>query len=141
LTPGAVLLENEDLLVIDKPAGRDVIPSRDPRAPACLRDEWAALRGRVWVVHRLDRDTSGVLVFAKNPAAHRRWNAAFESRRVRKSYLAIVRGALPLVGAVVQPLREFGSGRVGVDDRGKPSETRFAVLSAGNGVRVVAVSP
>ncbi len=141
MTPGAVLLENEDLLVIDKPAGRDVIPSRDPRAPACLRDEWSALRGRVWVVHRLDRDTSGVLVFAKNPAAHRRWNAAFVNRRVQKSYLAIVRGELPLVGAVVQPLREFGSGRMGVDPRGKPSDTRYAVLSAGNGARVLTVTP
>ena len=141
MNPGDVLLENEDLLVIDKPAGRDVIPSRDPRALPCLRDEWSASKGRLWVVHRLDRETSGVLVFTKNAAAHRRWNTAFESRRVHKTYVAVARGALPTEGVVQEPLRQFGSGRMGVDPRGKPSETRFAVLSAGPGVRLVAVEP
>lgn len=141
MTIGNILFENDDVLVVDKPAGRDVIPSRDPRALPCLRDAWAGERGRLWVVHRLDRDTSGVLLFAKTPAAHRRWNDAFEQRRVQKTYVAIARGTLPNEGVLTDPLREFGSGRVGVDPRGKPCETRFRLLSSGGGAQLVEVKP
>lgn len=141
MNSGNILFENDDVLVVDKPVGRDVIPSRDPRAPECLRDAWATERGRLWVVHRLDRETSGVLVFAKNPAAHRRWNAAFERRRVHKTYVAVARGSLPDQGVFNEPLREFGSGRVGVDPRGKPCETRFRVLSAGGGAQCLEINP
>lgn len=141
MNPGNVLFENDDVLVVDKPAGRDVIPSRDPRAPMCLRDDWAAQRGRLWVVHRLDRETSGVLLFAKNPAAHRRWNDAFERRRVRKTYVAVARGALPERGILRDSLKEFGSGRVGVDPRGKPCETHFRILASGNGAQLVEITP
>lgn len=138
---GNVLFETNDLLVVDKPVGRDVIPSRDPRAPVCLRDAWAADRGRLWVVHRLDRDTSGVLVFAKTPDAHRRWNGAFEQRRVQKIYVAVVRGKLESRGVLREPLRAFGSGRVGVDPQGKPCETHYRVLAEGRDAQLVEAHP
>jgi RluA family pseudouridine synthase len=79
-------------------------------------------------VHRLDKEVSGVLVFARNAEAHRYLNDRFSSRDVRKAYLAVVHGVLTgNGGSIEKPLRQFGSGRMGVDERGKPSRTDFDV--------------
>jgi tRNA pseudouridine32 synthase/23S rRNA pseudouridine746 synthase len=86
-----VLHEDDAVLAVDKPAGRLVIPGRgtDERS---LREELEAVHGRLWVVHRLDRGTSGVLVFARTAAAHRALNLAFDRGEPRKRYVALVRG-------------------------------------------------
>jgi len=91
LAPVTVLLEDDALLVVDKPPGRLVIPGRDGAEPA-LRAELEARHGPLWVVHRLDRGTSGVLVFARTAAAHRTLNMAFERGAPEKTYLALVAG-------------------------------------------------
>ncbi|HYQ80021.1 MAG TPA: RluA family pseudouridine synthase [Anaeromyxobacteraceae bacterium] len=89
-----ILHQDAHLLAVDKPAGRLVIPGRG--APErSLREEVEALAGRVWVVHRLDRGTSGVLLFARTAEAHRTLNMAFDRQGVSKRYLAIVRGEPP----------------------------------------------
>ena len=72
----AVLHEDAHVLAVDKPAGRLVIPGRGTDEVS-LREELEALHGRLWVVHRLDRGTSGVLLFARNAEAHRTLNLAF----------------------------------------------------------------
>jgi len=92
--PIAVLLADAHLLAVDKPAGRIVIPGRgtDERS---LREELEALHGRLWVVHRLDRGTSGVLLFARTAEAHRTLNLAFDRGEPAKTYLALVRGEPP----------------------------------------------
>jgi tRNA pseudouridine32 synthase / 23S rRNA pseudouridine746 synthase len=87
----AVLLEDAHLVAIDKPPGRLVIPGRTPGEPS-LREELEARLGKLWVVHRLDRGTSGVLVLARTAEAHRTLNLAFDAGVPRKTYLAIVRG-------------------------------------------------
>ncbi len=78
---------------MDKPSGVLSIPDRyDPDAPvaqAQLRDDW----GPLFVVHRLDKDTSGVLIYARTSDAHKALGSAFESRSVAKTYRALVRGA------------------------------------------------
>lgn len=94
--PATVLYEDADLLVVNKPAGVVVIPARAEAPEACLLHQLQAARGeRLWVVHRIDRDTSGVLLFARTAEAHRRLNAAFAGRTVHKRYLALTRGAVP----------------------------------------------
>lgn len=95
------------------------------------------------VVHRLDREVSGVVIFARNAAAHRRLNIEFEERRVTKTYLAAVAGVPEEEkGTVDAPLREFGSGRVGVDaERGKPSLTRWRVVERAAAATLVEVRP
>lgn len=125
-----VLWENAWLWALAKPAGQDVIPGRGPETAPCLRDALARATARpVWVVHRLDRDTSGVVLFAKTADAHRFLSLEFENRRIEKEYLAAVRGPLDVPrGVLRQPLRAFGSGRMGVDPAGKPSETHFETL-------------
>jgi tRNA pseudouridine32 synthase/23S rRNA pseudouridine746 synthase len=93
--PPRVLFADADLLVVDKPAGMPSVPARTPRdppaVPAVLAAEWGALEA----AHRLDRDTSGLLVLARSPAARAALGRAFESRRVAKRYLAVVAGPLP----------------------------------------------
>jgi tRNA pseudouridine32 synthase / 23S rRNA pseudouridine746 synthase len=89
-----VLLEDEHLLAVDKPAGRVVVPGRGPPEES-LRAELERTHGPLWVVHRLDRGTSGVLLLARTAAAHRALNVAFERGEPRKRYLALVRGEPP----------------------------------------------
>jgi len=81
-------------------------------------------------VHRLDKDVSGVIVFAKNEQAHQFLNEQFEKRKVQKTYLALVHGVIKKdEGLIKMPLRQFGSGRMGVDEkRGKDSITEFHVV-------------
>jgi 23S rRNA pseudouridine1911/1915/1917 synthase len=93
----AVAFEDDDVLVIDKPPGVVVHPAPGHRTGTLVQ----ALAGRVaggrdperpGVVHRLDRDTSGLLVLARNEAAHARLSAALRERRVVREYLALVEG-------------------------------------------------
>lgn len=88
-----VLHEDADVLAVDKPAGVVVIPARDEAPGESLRHRLEAERGeRLWVVHRIDRDTTGVVLFARNADAHRALSLAFEHRRAEKTYLALTRG-------------------------------------------------
>ncbi|MBL8136725.1 MAG: hypothetical protein JNL48_08900, partial [Acidobacteria bacterium] len=91
--PVTFLYDDAALVVVNKPAGVAVIPMPGAPAGACLRDKVAAALGsRVWVVHRLDLDTSGVVVFARTAEAHRALSMAFERRDVVKHYAALVHG-------------------------------------------------
>ncbi len=139
--PVRVLYETDDYLAVDKPEGVvSVAEAGRGGLPALLRDHYA---GRLYPVHRLDRGASGVIVFAKNPAAHRHLNGEFDRRQVRKTYLAVVDGApASNRGQINAPLREFGSGRMGVDPkRGKPSSTDWKVAERLAGATLLRVSP
>ena len=121
-----VLHEDADLVALDKPAGRLVIPGRGPAEPT-LQEEAERRFGRLWVVHRLDRGTSGVLVFARSAAAHRSLNLAFEGREVEKRYLALVRGHPPPEARLTVALAPGRRGRTRAaepsDPRGKAAVT------------------
>lgn len=80
------------------------------------------------MVHRLDRDASGVVLFAKDPAAHRALCLQFERRQTGKTYLAAVQGVVERDGSMDRPIKEFGSGRMGVAQGGKDALTRWRVL-------------
>lgn len=101
-----VLHADADLVAIDKPAGLLVHPSgldahAEHTALELLRDQ---LGERLWPLHRLDKATSGVLLFARNADAARAWGLAFEQGRVSKRYLALVRGWPAAQGVIEQPL-------------------------------------
>jgi RluA family pseudouridine synthase len=116
-----VLAEGPGFVAVDKPPGRLVIPGRQGRAAERdLRDELEAQLGRkLWVVHRLDRDTSGVLLLATDAQAHRTLSRAFERHTVVKRYLALVRGALFGAGTIDRPLIAIRGGLVRV---GRPGQ-------------------
>lgn len=140
-----VLYDDEALLVINKPGGVATIPegwaSDAPNLRSLLQASW----GRLWVVHRLDKGTSGVLIFARNAEAHRALNRAFETRMVRKAYHALSYGQPPWDQYTARhPLRS-GVGhakRTVVDSRrGEPAQTRFRILERFAGYALLEAQP
>jgi len=125
-----ILYESADLVAVNKPEGLAAIPEQHPQEPS-LFERLCAERGEtLLIVHRIDKDTSGVILFARNADAHRHLNREFETRRVRKAYLALTHGVVADDwGTIDKPLARFGSGRVGVSaQRGKPSVTEYKVI-------------
>jgi len=101
-----ILFRDPHLIAIDKPAGllvhRSAIDRRETRfALQLLRDQ---IGQRVYPVHRMDKPTSGVLLFALHVDAARRMTALFTERRVHKTYLAVVRGHTPVADVIDYPL-------------------------------------
>lgn len=144
----AILYQDDDVLIIQKPAGLIVHPTRgsdEPSVVGTLRhliDDVDPLRPGV--VHRLDRDTSGVMILARTQSAKKFLQAAFRARRVKKIYWALVLGD---IGIGVKRL-SFGlvpaSGRAGVmrvDPFGKPAETIITRLDFGGQVSLVQAQP
>ncbi len=126
-----VLFENEDIIAVNKREGLAAVPERRPESPPSLFEILCAERGeRLYIVHRLDKETSGVIVFARNAEVHRRLNLQFEKRLTHKVYLALVHGVITDDwGRIDKPLRQFGSGRVGINaQRGRTSITEFRIL-------------
>jgi RluA family pseudouridine synthase len=112
-----ILHQDAHVIAIDKPAGMLTVPGRGSNVPvlsALLRE----LAPEALPVHRLDRDTSGVVVFAAGREAHRALNAAFESRRAEKKYFALVRGDLEKAQRVEIALTKGRGGRVRVATKG-----------------------
>ena len=124
-----ILFENDDVIAIDKPEDLASIPERQKAAPNVLSQLSAESGHRIYVVHRLDKDASGVILFAKNARTHKFLSQQFTSRTVKKSYLALVHGVIAESrGVIDKPLRQFASGRVAVDsEHGKPAVTEFEV--------------
>lgn len=136
-----VLHEDPWLVVLDKPAGVVVHPGagREPRTLAHRLlhhyPETADVGGpgRPGIVHRLDRDTSGVLVVARTAEAYRRLAAAFAERRVGKRYLAVVYGdPEPPEGRIARPVGRHPQRRkqMAVTPRGRPAATGYRRLAA-----------
>ncbi len=109
-----VLFEDADLVVVAKAPGVVVIPARHAEPLPSLRESLQAARGEpLWVLHRIDRDTSGVVAFARNAEAHRTLSMDFEHRRVEKTYVALCRGALsPRAGRIEVALHPARKGKM-----------------------------
>ena len=128
-----VLLDHPEFVVINKPAGIPVIPERFDTSGDDLHTLVKVRFGdSMMVVHRIDRETSGIVLFARSAEAHRHLSLQFQDNKVRKTYLALVVGA-PLWDerTVDLPLRADGDRRhrTLVDaGRGKPSTTDYRVL-------------
>jgi 23S rRNA pseudouridine1911/1915/1917 synthase len=132
--PFRIAYEDEHLIVVDKPAGVVVHPARGHREGTLAQ----ALAGRAaggedaWragIVHRLDRDTSGLLVVAKSDEVHRRLKAALVAREIRREYLALVEGRPPArSGTIEAPIGRDRRDRTRMStdsDAPKPAITHF----------------
>jgi RluA family pseudouridine synthase len=87
--------QDPDIVAVSKPAGEPVIAERGRPPDACLRRRLESELGeRLWVVHRIDRDASGLVVFARNADAHRALSLSFEERQVEKTYVAFAGGEI-----------------------------------------------
>lgn len=91
LTP-TILFSDHSLLIILKPPGLLTLPDGYNPALPHIRSLLQPVYGKLWIVHRLDRDTSGILLIARNETAHRNLNAQFEKGAVQKTYHALVVG-------------------------------------------------
>lgn len=128
----SILWFDESLVVVNKPAGLPTLPDGyDPGAPY-LKSVLLPDFGPLWIVHRLDRETSGVMVIARSPQAHRALNTQFQEHQVSKVYHAMVIGEPEWTEKDVDlPLRPNGDRRhrtVVDPQRGKPALTGLRVL-------------
>jgi len=122
-----ILFENSDIIAVNKPEGIASNPGEGKKGLPFLVASTS--RGKLYIVHRLDKEASGVILLAKNREAHRYLNDQFSQRTVQKTYLALTLGIIQeSSGAIDKPIRQFGSGRMGIDTKkGKPSFTEFEV--------------
>lgn len=122
-------------IAVDKPPGVATVPARGEDAGASLWRACERERGeRLWAVHRLDRDTSGVVLFARRASVHRSLSGAFASGSVRKTYLAFVRGVpTAAAGTIRAPLHPARKGKMRPAVDGEPG-----ALAAATDTRLVA---
>lgn len=152
--PIKILYEDDDMLAVNKAPGIIVHPARgNPHgtlvnAVAYHAEKLSMARGpwRPGVVHRLDRDTSGVIIFAKSDAAHARLARQWEQRTVEKEYLAVVEGVPELDADVIdQPLGKDDHVReryaVRRDGSGQHATSHYEVTEAFDGFALVRVWP
>ncbi len=128
-----IIYQDEDIVVINKTAGLLSIPDRyTPDKPNAWQATSQSLGIELWVVHRLDKDTSGVLCFAKNETAHQRLNEQFQNRTVIKEYWALVNGTVSGEELIEVSLgiKEHPNklGTMITVNKGKPSKTTFEVM-------------
>lgn len=141
-----ILLEDEDVIVVDKPAGLLSVAGRD--GGTSLRDVLAKQLGDdfpLLLVHRLDRETSGVLLLARSTDAQRELSTQFQQRTVSKQYLALVQGSPDVdSGLILAPIGEHPkiSGKMVITQKkGRPAETRFRVVERLGGITLVRCEP
>ena len=130
--PDWVVFMDESLVVINKPAGLLSVPDGYHPSLPHLRSILEPILGKLWMVHRLDKETSGLMVLARDAEAHRELNRQFREREPIKHYLAQV-APVPLWNemCVEAPLRVNAdrAHRTRVDfERGKPAKTNFLVI-------------
>ena len=127
-----IIHEDPYLIVVDKPAGLSVLPDGWEKDSEYLVKMLEEKFGKIFIVHRLDKITSGVMVFARDAETHRALNIQFENHDAQKTYHAILEGNPKWEEKIAKhPLRaNVGhKHRTMVDDKnGKPSETRFRVI-------------
>ena len=143
--PLTVLHQDEALIFVDKPPGLLSVPGKTAALSDCLETRLRRACPGTRLIHRLDMDTSGVMVFARNWPAQKHVNAQFEARSVEKRYVALVAGiiskdqgriALPLIADWPRrPLQKV------CFETGKPAVTRWQVLARGSNQTRVALYP
>ncbi len=126
-----VLYIDDYIIVVNKPAGYLSIPDRfdanKPSVSAFLKSKY----GNIFVLHRLDKDTSGIMIFARNAESHKHLSNQFEKHSLKKKYLALVEGFVQNdTGTIDKPIGESkaSGGQMIISAKGKPSITLYKVL-------------
>ena len=143
--PLDVIHADHEMVVLSKPDGLLSVPGKGAHLADCLYERVLGAFPTALVVHRLDRDTSGVMVFALTPHAQRFLSKQFEERRARKTYVALLEGELePREGEVDLPLIVDWPNRplqMVCHETGKPALTEYRVLRVKDGVSRVRLRP
>lgn len=135
--PLAIVHEDHEVLIVAKPAGLLSVPGKGEHLADCLLTRVQTVFPHALLVHRLDRDTSGVMVFALSPHAQRHLGLQFEKRQVKKTYMARVAGRVAeKTGVIDLPLSVDWPNRPKqmVDhENGRPAVTEWRVLKVNDG--------
>ncbi|MCO6496290.1 MAG: RluA family pseudouridine synthase [Chitinophagaceae bacterium] len=126
-----ILIETEDYIAVNKPAGLLSIPDRHDDSEPSLFSLLKQRYENILVVHRIDKPTSGIILFAKTPEVHKYFSQLFENRKIRKSYTGIVHGRVQETsGTIDAPIAEspYRKGEMMVSQKGKPAITHFTTL-------------
>jgi 23S rRNA pseudouridine1911/1915/1917 synthase len=150
--PLDIVYEDNDLLVVDKPAGLAVHPAPGHSSHTLVNAVLNYLPGlaendaspRPGIVHRLDKDTSGLILVAKNRLAHENLSDQFKSRSVSKSYIVLVRGKLTPESGIIEA--EIGRDprnrkRMAVVSRGRQARTKYRVIKYLGKYTLLEISP
>ncbi|PKO00029.1 MAG: RluA family pseudouridine synthase [Chloroflexi bacterium HGW-Chloroflexi-5] len=140
-----ILYQDESIIAVNKPSGlltiRDGYNPDLPTVKSLLELDF----GRCWIVHRLDKETSGILLVARNEAAHRSLNLAFENHQIRKIYHALIIGFPQNKEFIIDlPLRIDGDRRhrTIVDyDHGKPAKSKITILNSFQDCSLAEIKP
>lgn len=125
-----IIFENESLIALNKPSGLLSIPDREGKEVS-LKTMLLEKYGDIFTVHRLDRETSGLIIFAKNATAHKHFSQQFENRKTIKIYLGVLIGSLQNTeGSVDAPIAEnmVHRGTMIIHRRGKAALTDYKLL-------------
>jgi len=137
-----IVFEDESLMLINKPSGLLTIPDRyDPLKPN-LYNSLQSYREAIFINHRLDRETSGLIVFSKTEASHKFMQEQFEKKKISKSYLTIVNGSMPASSGVIElKMSPSSSGKklMVIDKKGKNSSSYYEVVTAWKNYSLVKV--
>ncbi len=149
--PLKIVYEDDDILVIDKPAGLTVHPSPGQTAHTLVNAILSRLPAaefgdslRPGIVHRLDKDTSGLMLVAKNKAAQADLISQFKARTIKKAYLALVKGRVtPEQGSIEAAIGRDPRNRkrMAVVSEGRPARTNYKVVKYLDGYTLLEVEP
>lgn len=124
------IFENDYFIALNKPAGVLSIPDRMQSEPS-LKDKLIEKYGSIFTIHRLDKETSGIILFAKDEATHKFFSKQFEDRSVEKFYMGLVHG-LPThkTGSIDAAIMEHPvfKGQMVINKKGKPSLTDYELV-------------
>lgn len=126
-----IIYEDEHIIVINKPPGLLSIPDRFHPEKPNVQSILTALKGEIFTIHRIDKETSGILIFARDKESHSKLNDQFSERQVSKKYLALISGShLPESGMISGDLApdKNSPGKMKVTKKGKKSITEFKVI-------------
>ncbi len=127
-----ILFEDDDIVILNKPSGVLVIPDRFKSEIPSLKKMLEQKYGHIFIVHRIDKDTSGVICFAKNEETHKYLSKLFEEHQIGKYYIGLLNGrVIPTEGTIDKPITEHpaGNGKMMVAKKGKASVTDYKVLT------------
>jgi 23S rRNA pseudouridine1911/1915/1917 synthase len=127
-----IIFENDDFIAVNKPSGLLTIPDRE-QTEKSLKEYLIDKYSTIYVVHRLDKDTSGLVVFAKNETKHKYLCKIFEERKVEKFYLGLVLGIPPEEKGIIDaPITDHltRKGMMTVHRSGKESQTGYEIVES-----------
>ena len=125
-----IVFVNDDLVAVNKPSGWLSIPDRHDHELISVKTWLEAKGDKVFIIHRIDKDTSGLIVFAKNAEAHKYYNTLFQNRNLEKTYFGLTAGTFNHEhGVCDQPIEEHPvvAGKMRVGRKGKPALTHYFV--------------